>query len=93
MFEPMPDLTVGLLLVAGVLALPGAARLWRAERLSDRTMAWIVIGWAPATLFAYGLIRGTSLLFISAAAILLLPGLVLYRTILDLIREQRSVVK
>lgn len=94
MFYAMQGLLVALLIVAFPAILLIAARFWRAGRLSDRALARLVIGLAPALIFAFGLVQGSSLVFAAAmSALLLAPGLALSRTVFDLIREQRSVAK
>ena len=88
----MPSPAAGLLVIIGVLILPVTARLWRAGRISDRTAAMVVIGWAPVLLLVGGLLGGSSLPILAVAtALLVLPGLALRRTVLDLVREQRNV--
>lgn len=94
MFDLMRGLLVGLLFVAFPAIALIAARFWRAGRLSDRAMTNLVIGLAPALVLAYGLVQGSGLPFaVALAALVLAPGLALYRIIFDLIREQRSVMK
>jgi hypothetical protein len=90
----MRGLLIGLLILAFPAITLMAARFWRAGRLSDRAMTNVAIGLVPALILAYGLIQGSSLPFaLAMAALVLAPGLVLYRIIFDLIREQRSVMK
>jgi hypothetical protein len=85
----MQDLLAGLLIVAGPVALLIAARLWRARRFSDRAVTNLVIAWAPAMVFTYGVIKGDSPLFILATTgLLITPGLLLRPVIYDLIRER-----
>jgi hypothetical protein len=92
MFDVMRGSLVGLLFLAFPAILLTAARFWRAGRLSDRAMTNLVIGLVPALLLAYGLVQGSNSPFaVAIAALVLLPGLALYRIIFDLIREQRAV--
>ena len=94
MFDAMRGLLVGLLIVAFPAITLIAARFWRAGRLSDRAMTNFVIGLVPAFDLCVQPGQGSSLPFaLAMAALVLTPGLVLYRIIFDLIREQRSVVK
>jgi hypothetical protein len=89
MFDGMQDVLVGLLIFAGPVVLLISAWLWRAQRLSDRAVTYLVIAWAPALVFAYGLVKGYSPLFILATtALSITPGLLLRGVIADLIREQ-----
>jgi tellurite resistance protein TehA-like permease len=94
MFDAMRGLLVALLIVAFPAITLIAARFWRTGRFSDRAMTNLVIGLVPALILAYGVVQGSSLPFaLAMAALVLAPGLVLYRIIFDLVREQRSVVK
>jgi len=82
------------LLVASPATLLIASRLWRGRRLSDRTMTILIVGITPALVFAFGLIQGSSVPFtLGTTALVLLPGLALYRNVVELIREQHSLTK
>jgi hypothetical protein len=83
---------VVLLIAIGVLSLPIEARLWRRGLLSDRTIAMSIVGRTPVLVFVYGLIQGSSWLFIlGTTALVLVPAVALYRTVFDLIREQATL--
>ena len=94
MFDAMQGPFVALLILAFPASLFVAARLWRIGRLSDRAVTNLVVGIVPVLIFAFGVIQGSSVPFIlGTTALVLLPGLALYRTVFDLIREQRLVGK
>jgi hypothetical protein len=85
-----------LIIVAAVASRPIEVRLWRAGRLSDRTLTLLLVGRFPVVLGLYALLTGgLSLLTLFVIASSLLPSLllyrfVLYRFVLDLIREQAA---
>jgi len=88
----MPSPAGGLFVIIGVAMLFVAGRLWRAGRISDRTGAIVAVGWAPVLVFVAGALTGSSLpILVIATVLLMLPGLALYRFVLDLLREQRNV--
>jgi tellurite resistance protein TehA-like permease len=63
------------------------ARLWRDGRISDRAVTIAAITWAPLSTIAYGLLGGLSADVLVLAGALLLPGLLLYRSLLGLIQK------
>jgi hypothetical protein len=91
MFGAVQGPLVVLLMLAFPLITLIAARLWRAGRLSDRNLAILAVGLAPALVILYGLIQGSSLsLLLVLTALTVLPGMALYQTILRLIRDQST---
>jgi hypothetical protein len=91
MFEAVQGPLVLLLMLAFPLVSLIAARLWRAGRLSDRSMAMLVVGLAPTLVFLYGLIQGSSWqLLLALPTLVVLPGMALYRLVLGFIREQST---
>jgi hypothetical protein len=75
-----------------VVVLAVAGRSWRDGQLSDRAVTNVVVGWAPAACAIYALSTGGSVaVAFAASALLALPGLLLYRTIFDLVREQGAL--
>lgn len=78
-----------LIIVVAVASRPIEVRLWRAGRLSDRTLTLLLLGRLPvvAGLFAV-LTGGLTLVTLFVIAISLLPSLLFYRFVLDLVREQ-----
>ena len=83
------SLLVVVLTAVGVLSLPIEGRLWRAGRISDRTMAILVVGRAPVGVFLFGLIQGYAApLVLGTTALVTVPGVALYWVVLAGIREQ-----
>jgi hypothetical protein len=79
----------GLLMVAAVISRPIEARLWRAGHLSDRSATILLLGRFPVFCCLGALILGADLPFVAGVTMLgLLPSALLYRFILDLLREQ-----
>ena len=76
-----------------VCTLPIAARLWRAGRVSDRAMTLVVVSLAPLSCLLYALLTGASPVVLGLTALVALPGVLLYRTLLDLIREQGDQIR
>jgi hypothetical protein len=80
-----------LIIVAAVASRPIEVRLWRAGRLSDRTLTLLLLGRLPVVAGLFVLLGGgLSLPIVFVIAISLLPSLVLYRFVLDLVRWQDS---
>jgi hypothetical protein len=80
-----------LIIVAAVASRPIEVRLWRAGRLSDRTLTLLLLGRLPVVAALFVLLGGgLSLPIVFVIAISLLPSLVLYRLVLDLVRRQDS---
>ncbi len=78
-----------LILVAAVASRPIEVRLWRAGRLSDRTLTVLLISRFPVVAALSTLVLGSSPLFIlSVVAISAVPGVLLYRWALGLIEER-----
>jgi hypothetical protein len=67
-----------LIIVAAVASRPIEVRLWRAGRLSDRTLTLLLVGRFPVVLGLYALLTGgLSLLTLFVIASSLLPSLLL----------------
>lgn len=80
-----------LIIVAAVASRPIEVRLWRAGRLSDRTLTLLLLGRLPVVAGLFVLLGGgLSLPIVFVIAISLLPSLVLYKFVLDLVRRQDS---
>lgn len=83
----MEGLLVALLIVAAVISRPLEVRLWRAGRITDRTLAIVTLARFPIVAFAFGLINGAPIpLLILITALAVVPGLLSYRLMLDFIR-------
>ena len=86
----MEGALVAVLVVAAVLSLQIEARLWRAGRLSDRAMTILLLGRLPVVVFLFGIIQGYALPFtLATTALVLVPAVLLYQFVLQLLREQR----
>jgi hypothetical protein len=84
----MEGLLVALVIVAAVISRPIEVRLWRAGKISDRTLAIVVLARFPIVAFVFGLIAGAPIpLLILITALAIVPGLMFYRFMLDFIRE------
>ena len=87
----MQPALIGIVILAAVISRPIEARLWRAGRISDRTTAILVVGRFPVVVCLFGLILGASLpILIGLTIMALLPAVVLYRPMLDMLRSQAS---
>ena len=87
----MPAWLVILVIGLAVASRPIEVRLWRAGRLSDRGLALLALGRFPILSVFGAIAAGGSLPFIAfIAAISLLPGLFLYRFVLDFIQKQAT---
>jgi hypothetical protein len=79
------------LLVLLVASRPIEGRLWRAGRISDRTVTSLLIGRFPVVVgIAAWAAGGFTALTAALIAISLLPPLLFYRYTLSLIREQSA---
>lgn len=78
-----------LVVIAALASGPIETRLWRAGRLSDRTLALLIVGRPPAVVCLLallgGLTIGVALLVVSAS---LVPSLLLYRFVLGIVRAR-----
>jgi len=84
----MEGLLVALVIAAAVISRPIEMRLWRAGRISDRTLAIAGLARFPIIAFLFGLILGASIpLLILITAVAIVPGLMFYRFMLDFIRD------
>ena len=63
---------------------------WRRGRLSDVAAARCILGWAPTSCLAAALVSGPGLLALAAFVLPFIPGVLLYRTLVELLREQRG---
>ncbi len=80
-----------LVIAAAVISRPIEARLWRAGRLSDRTTAILLVARFPIVAFLFAIIVGAApLLALAITLVALLPTLLLYRSTLSTLREQRA---
>jgi hypothetical protein len=81
---------VGLLIVvAAVASRPIEVRMWRAGRLSDRTLAVLLLGRSPVLIALFSLlIGGPPMVILFMVAISLVPGVFLYRWLLGIIQGQ-----
>jgi hypothetical protein len=85
-------LLVAVVIVVAVISRPIEVRLWRAGRISDRTLAIVGLARFPTLAFAFGLIVGASIeIVVLITALAIVPGLMFYRFMLDLIHGQAGV--
>jgi hypothetical protein len=88
----MPTGLVLLLLVLLVASGPIEGRLWRAGRISDRTVTILLLGRFPVVVGIAALATGgLTVLTAALISLSLLPPLGFYRYILSLIREQSAL--
>ena len=87
----MPTWGWVVVVVIAIASRPIEVRLWRAGRISDRALAILLLARFPLlTLFAVvaqGIFDALGLLLLGIS---LLPGLLAYRWLLGMVREQRS---
>ena len=80
-----------IVIVVAVASRPVEVRLWRAGRLSDRTLTLLLVGRFPVLVGFFAALSSDSLLVtLFVISISLLPGLFLYRFTLGFIQEQAS---
>jgi len=80
-----------LVVVAAVASRPIEVRVWRAGRLSDRTMTLLLFGRFPLVVASFTVLSGGSLLMtLLLVGISALPGLFLYRFMVGFIHDQAS---
>jgi hypothetical protein len=80
-----------LVIVVAVASRPLEVRLWRAGRLSDRTVTLLLLGRFPLVVALFAVLSGGSLpMTLVLVAISVLPGLFLYRFVLTLTHDQVS---
>jgi len=78
-------------IVIAVASRPIETRLWRAGRISDRTLAVLIVGRFPVLTTVFAALAGASLPFLAVYTVVgAIPGLLMYRFVLDLIRQQSS---
>jgi hypothetical protein len=83
----MEGLLLALVIAAAVISRPIEIRLWRAGRISDRTLAIVGLARFPVVAFLFGLILGAPIpLLIIITTVAIVPGLLFYRFMLDFIR-------
>ena len=82
---PLEVALVALLIVVAAVSRPVEVRLWQAGRLSDRAYVALFLSRFP-------LLVGMALVILGAplAVLVALPGLLLYRFVLRMVREQRD---
>jgi hypothetical protein len=84
----MPTLVLALVILVAVASRPVEVRLWRAGRMSDRTLTLLMLGRFPVLTAVFLLLGGATFPLIAAAlAISLVPGIVMYRYVLNMIRK------
>ena len=84
----MPGWVFILVGVIAVASRPIETRLWRAGRISDRTLAVLLVGRFPVLTTLGAALTGASWPFIAVYAIIgALPGLLMYRFVLGLLRD------
>lgn len=80
-----------LVIVVALAGRPIEVRLWRAGRLSDRTVTLLLLGRFPLVGGLVAALSGGSFaMILLLVAIAVLPGVLLYRWMLDIVREQAS---
>jgi hypothetical protein len=77
------------ILVIAVASRPVEVRLWRAGRITDRTLTLLMLGRFPVLVALLAVLGGMSPGFTAVlVGLTALPGLLLYRWFLGLVREQ-----
>ena len=86
------DLWLVILIVAiAVASRPVVGRLWRAGRLSDRRMAWILVARFPVLVGIFAVLSGASWqVILFAVALSLISGLVMYQFMLGLAKDKAA---
>jgi hypothetical protein len=80
-----------IVIVVAVASRPIEVRLWRAGRLSDRTLTLLLIGRFPVLVGVFAVLSSEwSLVTLFLIAISLLPGPFVYRFTLGFIKDQHS---
>ncbi len=75
-------------IVLAVATRPIESRLWLAGRISDRTLAILIVGRPAALCLVFGILGGSSWPFIALFTILgAVPGLLMYRFVRKTIRQ------
>ena len=88
----MEGLVLALVIVVAVISRPIEVRLWRAGRITDRTLAIVSLARFPILAFVFGLIVGASIeMVVLITAVAIVPALMFYRVMLDLIQEHAGV--
>jgi len=83
-------LLIASVIAAAVISRPVEARLWRAGKLSDRSMAILLVGRFPIVAFLFAVISGAVPLLVLAITVVgLLPAVAFYRSTLSLLRDQK----
>ncbi len=87
----MPTWLTPLVIVLAVASRPIESRLWRAGRISDRTLALLLLGRFPLFVVLVALTAGGPSPFLLVLIVIsLLPGLVFYRSMLSQIRASAA---
>lgn len=90
----MEGLLTVLVIVIAVISRPVEVRLWRAGRISDRTLAIAGLARFPIVVFAFGLIVGASWpLLLALTALSIVPGFLFYSFMRTVISDQRAALK
>jgi len=85
----MQAVLIAIVVVAAVISRPIEVSLWRAGRLSNRTIALLLLGRFPLVVGLFALILGASPpIVIGLTVLALLPGALFYRVALNLLRDQ-----
>ena len=85
----MQALLLGLVMVVAVVSRLVELRLWRAGRLSDRTIAIMLLARFPIVTLLAGVIVGASVpMIIGLTIVALLPAILFYRFVLHLLRDE-----
>jgi hypothetical protein len=83
-------LLIASVIAAAVISRPVEARLWRAGKLSERSMAILLVGRFPIVAFLFAVISGRCALLVLAITVVgLLPAVAFYRSTLSLLRDQK----
>jgi hypothetical protein len=89
--RPAVDPWLVLVIAAAVVSRPIEARLWRARRISDRAFSVALVARFPIVVFLFAAIDRAPLPLIPAiTALAILPGALVYRTMLGLVRDQAA---
>jgi hypothetical protein len=87
----MPAWLTVLVLILAVASLPIEARLWRAGRLSDRAVTVLVLARFPLLVAIAAIATGGPLpLDLLLVGVSLLPSVVMYRFLLEIVRESSA---
>jgi hypothetical protein len=80
-----------IVIVIAIASRPIESRLWRAGRISDRTLAVLIIGRFPVLSAVFAVLSGASGTFLVLFTIVgAVPGLLMYRFVLNSIKRAAS---